>query len=63
MFPSGTRKVSQVQVPSDSGSTEQLSAAAGQLGARLIQVVHLEQRDDARAVAAVALEVAVAGAE
>ncbi len=41
--------------------SQQLSAAAGQLGARLIRVVHLGQRDDAGAVAAVELEGAVAG--
>jgi hypothetical protein len=39
-----------------------LSAAAGQPGARLIQAVHLEQRDDPGAVAAVELEAAAAGA-
>jgi hypothetical protein len=39
-----------------------LSAAAGQLGARLIQAVHLEQRDDPGAVAAAELEAAAAGA-
>jgi hypothetical protein len=37
-----------------------LSAAAGPAGARLIQVVYLEQRDDPGAVAAVEPEVAVA---
>jgi hypothetical protein len=62
MFPSGARKVSQVQVPSDSRSPSS-SAPRRPARPRLIQVVHFEQRDDAVAVASVEFEVPLAGAE
>jgi hypothetical protein len=61
MFPLGARKVSQFQAPPDSGSPSS-SPPRGQLGARLIQV-HLERLDNTGALAAVEIEVMVAGTE